>query len=131
MATDPAGKLILIVEDDEQLLGLLTLAVLREGFNLLTAETGEQACEKLKLKPDLVVLDLMLPGLINGLEVLEQIKLLPAKPGVIVVTAYGSRPEYMKATHDLSVSRCLLKPLHFDEVVEAMHQVLKTSRKTQ
>ena len=65
---------IVIVEDDKFLRELITQKVLKEGYQVAEATDGEEGVTKIKEeKPDLVLLDLILPG-IDGFEVLRQIK---------------------------------------------------------
>ncbi|MBI3290789.1 response regulator [Candidatus Falkowbacteria bacterium] len=66
-------KTILLVEDDRDLLSLMNKKLKQENFNVLQAETGQQALDILaKQKPDLVLLDILLPD-IDGLTVLNEI----------------------------------------------------------
>src|SRR5258708_48782 len=68
-------KKILIVEDDEQVSKLYQESLTNEGFKVTIAATGGQGLTLLKTdKPDLVILDIMLPGGMNGFDVLEQMK---------------------------------------------------------
>ena len=68
------GKKILIVEDDRFLRELINRKLLEEGFDVAQAIDGESGVKKIKEeKPDLVLLDLILPG-IDGFEVLSRIK---------------------------------------------------------
>ena len=69
-----AKKTLLLVEDDDDLLEVLRLTFEAEGFRCFTAENGEDALALCRRHgPDLVVLDLMLPG-IDGIEVCTEIK---------------------------------------------------------
>jgi two-component system, OmpR family, phosphate regulon response regulator PhoB len=82
---------ILIVDDEEDLRNLLDLAVRREGFETVLAATGTEALDALQtLRPNLVVLDLMLPDL-SGTEVCRRIRANPELAGVpvIMLTARG------------------------------------------
>ncbi|MFA6410220.1 MAG: response regulator [Candidatus Buchananbacteria bacterium] len=68
-----SGKKILLVEDDRDLLFLMNKKLTDEGFLVIKAETGQQALDILpKEKPDLVLLDILLPD-IDGLTVLNEI----------------------------------------------------------
>jgi len=67
------GKRILVVEDDEGYRMLLNDALTDAGFAVLLAKSGEEALEKVKENPDLVLLDHMLPGL-PGVEILKTIR---------------------------------------------------------
>jgi len=86
---------ILIVDDEEDILELVKYNVEREGFQTVCAVTGEQALQIVKTdQVDLVILDLMLPG-INGLEVAKSIKRNPEKMSIpiIMLTAKGEETD--------------------------------------
>jgi len=69
-----AKQMILIVDDEEDVLELVRYNLDKEGYKTATASSGEEALAKAKAKlPDLVILDLMLPG-IDGLEVCKRLK---------------------------------------------------------
>lgn len=90
----PRGK-VLVVEDEKDLQDLLTYNLAREGFAVRIAETGEQALELVKSdRPDLVLLDLMLPG-IDGLGVCRRLKGDPATGSipVVILTAKGEEAD--------------------------------------
>jgi DNA-binding response OmpR family regulator len=64
---------ILIVEDDSYLLNIYSTIFEKEGFEVLTAITGEEALALIrKSRPNMVLLDIMLPGRLNGLDVLRE-----------------------------------------------------------
>ncbi len=86
-----AKERILVVDDEEDILELVRFHLAREGYQLTLAATGEEALKKAKLDTfDLIVLDLMLPGL-DGLEVAKALKADARTRGVPVVmlTAKG------------------------------------------
>lgn len=67
-------KNILVVDDEEDILELVQFNLQREGYNIKTAASGEKALEMINEEsPDLIVLDLMLPG-IDGLEITKRLK---------------------------------------------------------
>lgn len=66
------NKTILLVEDDKDLLFLMDRKLTQEGFGVIVSETGQQALDCLQEKPDLVLLDILLPD-IDGLTVLNEI----------------------------------------------------------
>ncbi|MGI6450748.1 MAG: response regulator [Desulfitobacteriia bacterium] len=69
-----AGERILIVDDDEDIREVLTLYLQREGYQVIAAEDGRQAVSAaLAANPDLIILDMMLPGL-DGIEVCQEIR---------------------------------------------------------
>ncbi len=84
-------KHVLAVEDDKDILELITYNLEREGYEVTGAATGEGGIDAARSeKPDLILLDLMLPG-IDGLEVCRRLKADPdtAHIPVIMVTAKG------------------------------------------
>ena len=68
------SKSILVVDDNEDIRSLLSLVLLKEGYEVVLASDGAEALEKIKAtKPDLILLDVMMPGL-SGLDVLSIIR---------------------------------------------------------
>ena len=69
-----AKEQILVVDDEEDILELITYNLMKEGYHVITAASGEAAISKAhKEKPDLILLDLMLPG-VDGLDVYRELK---------------------------------------------------------
>lgn len=86
---NPSAQKILIVEDEHDILQLIKLYVEKEGFRTVSAKTGMEGLQQVKHeKPDLVVLDLMLPE-IDGLEVCKRLRSAPetAMLPIIMLTA--------------------------------------------
>lgn len=89
---------VLIIEDEEDILALVHYNFVREGFRADMATTGEDGLEMARqLVPDLILLDLMLPGL-DGLEVCQQLKMNRATASipVIMLTAKGEEEDIVK-----------------------------------
>lgn len=76
---------ILFVDDDEALLKMLTQYFSMKGYEVKTAVSGVEAIEKVKEKPDIILLDINMPGM-DGLEVCRQIRNITASP-IIFLTA--------------------------------------------
>ncbi len=86
---------ILVVEDDKFLREMITRKLDKEGYEVFEAVDGEKGEEKIKEeKPDIVLLDLILPG-IDGFEVLERVKKDPSTEGipVIILSNLGQKSE--------------------------------------
>jgi DNA-binding response OmpR family regulator len=82
-------KRILVVDDEEGIRQLYKEELEDEGYEVELAERGEEALEKISVsKPDVVILDLRMPGM-GGLEVLERIREQDKDLPVIISTAYG------------------------------------------
>lgn len=88
MEEQKSGK-ILIVDDEEVVCDFLSRFLGKEGYEEIeTAETGEEALEKIKKSPPkLVLLDIRLPGM-DGVETLEKIKEFNKDIGVIMITGF-------------------------------------------
>lgn len=129
-----AGRMthkILVVEDEPDLLDLVVYNLKKEGFRPLRAETGEQALELAKLeKPDLILLDLMMPGL-DGLEVCRHLRgnEFTASIPIVMMTA---RAEESDAVVGLSVGAddYVKKPFGIKELVARVRAVLRRTAAT-
>ncbi|RED06729.1 response regulator [Ectopseudomonas oleovorans] len=116
-------KLILIVEDDADSASVLEAYLLRDGFAVILAEDGRQGLDLFQReRPDLVLLDMMLPRL-GGTEVLAQIRRAGDTP-VIMVTAIGDEPEKLGALR-YGADDYVVKPYNPKEVVARVHAVLR------
>lgn len=118
---------ILIVEDDKFLRDLLEAKLIKENFPISIAIDGEEGLRKARdEKPDLVLLDLILPGM-NGFEILKNMKENPETVNikVIILSNLGQEEEVEKAMA-LGATDYLIKA-HFtlEEIVEKIKKVLK------
>ncbi len=116
---------ILIVEDNEDTLFLLAMQLRRGGYAIMEAWDGMDALEQLKHnKPDLILLDLMMPGL-SGFEVLGQIKTDAelAKVPVIVLSALAE-PDVIMRCIELGAHDHVAKPYSLDDLLKRISSVL-------
>ena len=114
---------ILITDDDKQICTVLSDLLKKEKFETLTAYEGETALSLLRSKaPDLILVDLMLPGM-DGMEVLRQVKDLDPELPVVFITAHADTRGAVKAikagAHDY-----LSKPFDNNEVLRVVHRAL-------
>ena len=80
---------ILLVEDEESIRGFLKINLERNSFEVIEAETGEEGIEKaLREKPEIIILDVMLPG-IDGFQVCSRLRKEFPNVGIIMLTAKG------------------------------------------
>lgn len=115
---------ILIIDDDEELLRLLSRFIKREGFDVLAASCGEDGLAVLeKSKVDVVVSDIKMQGL-GGIDVLETVKRMYQDIEVIMVTGFG---EQELAVHCLraGASDYLQKPIHLDELIFSINRAIE------
>lgn len=105
---------VLIIDDERSIGESLGMFLQEKGFEVLTSETGEGGLDLVQReKPDIVVLDLWLPGM-HGLEVLKQVKMLDKDTEVIVITAHNDKG-YDAAARALGACGYIHKPI---DVVE-------------
>jgi|UniRef100_A0A7C5EKY5 two-component system nitrogen regulation response regulator NtrX len=118
---------ILVVDDEPQIRETLSGLLKDEGFEVMTSPDGEQALHTVREElPDLVLLDLALPGK-DGLEVLRDLKeLYPTLP-VIIISAYGSVENAVKATR-LGAYDFIEKPPHADKILLTVRNALEMAR---
>ncbi|MBO9855111.1 response regulator [Xanthomonas sp. A1809] len=123
-----ASKKVLVVEDDGDSASVLEAYLLREGFDVAIASDGMRAVQlHAQWKPDLVLLDMMLPSL-SGIEVLSAIRRVGSTP-VIMVTAIGDEPEKLGALR-YGADDYVVKPYSPKEVVARVFAVLRRSTTT-
>lgn len=114
---------ILVVEDEETLAESLRYTLTREGYEVAVAADGRSALERLApVPPDLVVLDLMLPGL-GGLDVLRHIRSSLTIP-VVVVTAKDAEADVV-AGLELGADHYVTKPFSMRELVSRISAILR------
>jgi CheY-like chemotaxis protein len=115
-----ARKTILVVEDDAVLRGLFITALSGAGFSVQEAPNGYEAIHSVDhQRPDLIVLDLLLPGF-GGLGVQKEIADRAATKHIPIVIVTGSTREL----DHLSVACVLRKPVDPDELVETVQRCL-------
>lgn len=122
---------ILVVEDDTVVRGLEVFTLEQAGYEVVEVATGEEALERLRKRSfDLVILDIMMPG-IDGYEVLEQIRVMPtrAHTPVIIVTAKGREQSGMIREAGGGVDDHIDKPFQPSTLESAVATVLAKSRK--
>ena len=94
----PVNPSILVVDDEEIMREVIATLLEEEGFRVVCAATGEEGLEKARQEtPDLVLLDLMLPGM-NGLAALKEILQVDSDTVVIMISAYASIEDAVEAT---------------------------------
>ena len=121
-----AKEKILVVDDEEDIVELVRYNLSREGYQTLSAETGEKALRLARTeKPDLVVLDLMLPGM-DGLEVTRAMKgdaELRRIP-IVMLTAKGEEPDIV-AGLELGADDYIVKPFSTRVLVARVRAALR------
>ena len=120
-----ANEKILVVDDDTNICELLRLYLTKEGYQVTTANDGEEGLEKFnQLKPDMVLLDVMMPRM-DGLEVCRRIRKLGNTP-VMMLTAKGETFDKVLGL-ELGADDYVVKPFDTKEIVARIKAVLRRS----
>lgn len=118
-----AGTRILVVDDELAIRRILQTNLSRRGYQVTAVETGEQAlAHAVDVPVDLVILDLMLPGL-SGLEVCKALRAESAVP-ILVLSARGEERAKVHAL-DLGADDYVTKPFGMDEVLARIRALLR------
>ncbi|GCF09427.1 response regulator transcription factor [Dictyobacter arantiisoli] len=120
----PAKKTtILIADDDPQLLRLMARNLEFEGYEALTAADGQQTLELIEnRKPDLILLDVMMPKL-DGFSICQRVRQFSTVP-IIIITARGNDQDKIRGL-DLGADDYLTKPFNIEELLARSRAVLR------
>jgi CheY-like chemotaxis protein len=118
MEKEVAGKKILVVDDKEDARGLVKEILKLRGYEVIEAATGENAVNMAQTElPDLILMDIRLPGGIDGLEATRRIKALPQLAHIPILAMTASvRTEEVQRTLDAGCSGFIRKPIDIDEL---------------
>jgi DNA-binding response OmpR family regulator len=123
------SELVMVIEDEKEIRDLLKYNLERAGYRVAAFADGEEGLEQLfASRPDLVVLDLMLPGR-NGLEILREVRGEPATADVpvMVLTARGAEMDKLLG-FEHGADDYITKPFSPREVVARVQALLRRSR---
>jgi two-component system response regulator MprA len=115
---------ILLVDDDRHITEVLRRALAYEGYTVDVAPRGDEALQKaIEHPPDLVVLDLMLPG-VDGLEVCRRLRASGNQVPILMLTAKDSIPDRV-AGLDTGADDYLVKPMELEELLARVRALLR------
>ncbi len=123
------NKKILIIEDDKDIRDLISFNLSKNGYKTILSKDGEKGIEKAKNeKPDLVLLDLMLPG-IHGLDVCKILKTDSSlnKLSIIMLTALGQEEDIIKGL-EAGADDYITKPFSFKILFARIKSVLRRKK---
>lgn len=123
------GKHVLLVEDETNIIEAIQFLLSREGWQVDTHSDGATAVDKVRsMRPDLVVLDYMLPGK-NGIDILTELRADPdfLRLPVLMLTARGQSRDRDLAER-AGVSRFMTKPFSNNEVVTAVRDLVQLAQ---
>ena len=116
---------VLIVEDDQDIMDVITILLRREGFSVLQACTGRKALEQISKAQDLIILDVMLPDL-DGYEVCRRMREVTLAP-VLFLTAKGGLHEKTEGLN-AGGDDYLVKPFFQEELLARIRALLRRYR---
>ena len=119
------GRRVLLIEDEPNLIEAIRFLLTRDGWNVETHSDGSDAVEVVRrARPDLVILDMMLPGK-SGMDILRELRELDelAKMPVLMLTARGQSRDRAMA-EQAGVSRFMTKPFSNVEVLTAVRDLV-------
>lgn len=117
---------ILVVEDQAELADLIARNLTIEGFEARTVADGREVIPLVRVwRPDLVILDLMLPGL-DGFEVLRALRGIHRELPVIILSARGEETDKIRGFR-LDADQYVTKPFGLLELLERVHALLRRS----
>src|SRR5512134_3023784 len=117
-------KRVLVVEDQRDLASLLAHNLRHEGLEVRTVEDGREALPTVRSwQPDLVILDLMLPGM-DGFEILRGIRAAGSDLPVLILSARGEEQDKVRGFR-LDADQYVTKPFSLVELLERVHALLR------
>jgi len=114
---------VLVVDDDPQVLRLLRVNLELEGYEVVSANDGLEALEAVEAEnPDLVVCDVMMPGM-DGVEVVRRLRADSKQVPVVMLSAKAMRSD-MRAGLDAGANEYVTKPFDPAELIEVVDRLL-------
>lgn len=123
---NPATARVLVVDDDPEIVGLLRRGLSYNGYCVETAASGKEALERaVDREPDLVVLDIMMPGM-DGLEVSRRLR-AGGKVPILLLTAKGTVEDRVTGLES-GADDYLVKPFALDELLARVRALIRRGR---
>lgn len=122
---DKGMTTVLVVEDYEDVRGMLRILLESEDFHVLEAATGAEALTAVKQgRPDVILMDLALPGF-DGFETIRRIRKIDGfqNTPIIILTACSGQSIYETAIR-AGIDYCMAKPIDFDELSNVLNRLL-------
>ena len=126
MEKEGAGKKILVVDDKKESVRLVRKVLEARGYEISSAYTGEDAIRVAQMElPDLILMDIRLPGGIDGLEATRRIKAMPQLAHIVILALTASvGPEDKHRALDAGSAGFIRKPVDIDEIQREVAQHL-------
>ncbi|HMF85913.1 MAG TPA: response regulator [Nitrospiraceae bacterium] len=116
---------LLVIDDEQGIRNLLDTLLSRKGYDVVLADGGRKGLELIRReRPDVVVLDLKMPGM-DGVTVLQQVRSLNPKQPMIILTGAGT-PETEQQVRVLGVIEFVQKEFSLHRLGDSLKRLLKT-----
>lgn len=114
---------LLIMGDDPHILYILRFFLNREGYEVINAEDGDECLKMAELeKPDMVILDIRMPGM-EGAEVCKEIKRQFPELPVTICSSIGNEGDIEKSLKHAGADEHIIKPFNFNQILAAVRSV--------
>ena len=118
----PEGKKILIVDDDRDIVKIITTMLEGKEWDISVAYSGTEALENVTAnRPEIILLDIMMPEM-NGIEVLKKIRKIDPEARIIMITAFGDVESYLDSM-ELGAYEYINKPFETEELLGMIEKV--------
>jgi two-component system alkaline phosphatase synthesis response regulator PhoP len=116
---------ILVVDDEKDIVDLLSYNLTKEGFKVITARNGREALVRAKEKPNLIILDIMMPEM-NGLQVVQELRKDKGTTSipVLLLTAKGSETDEIVGL-EVGADDYIIKPVKIEKILARVHAALR------
>lgn len=115
---------VLLIDDEEEFVSTLSERLQIRGYDSKFATSGDQGLKEIEtFKPDVVILDVIMPG-ISGFDVLRSIKKTAPSTPVILLTGHSSTQDGMKGM-ELGAFDYIIKPVDIEQLVEKINSAIK------
>lgn len=116
---------ILIIDDEPMVVKMLSASITKSGYEVLSATQAEVGLERaLKEKPDLIVLDVMMP-VINGFHICRMLKSQPTYKMIpIILLTIRKEPEAVEMGKEMGADAYLFKPVDMNQLLEKIRELL-------
>ena len=123
MTSDVSAKNVLVVDDEPDTLELVKLVLESGGFKTQLATSGKEALNKIEItKPDLVLLDIMMPDM-DGWEVFRKIKERYSNVPIAILTAKAKNIDRLLGLHVLKADDYITKPFGKNELIDRVRKL--------
>jgi CheY-like chemotaxis protein len=124
----PAGRRVLVVDDDPQIRDLLRTVFESKGYTVHAAGDGKQALAMVKgLRPDVVVTDIVMPEM-EGIELIRLMRQVARDVRIVAMSGTGEDSPYLKGASLLGADAAVAKPLEIDSLLKMVRELLASPR---